>query len=172
MDFWTLIDERRSIRKFTSQDVSADDEDRLLKAANSAPSAGDLQGYGIFSIREPKTKDRLAAAAWGQNFVASAPLVLVFYADTRRSATRYAERGIKLYSIQDATIAATFVHLAATSLGIGSVWTGAFKTDEVREILALPPVKIPVVILPVGHPLEKPRKTPRRELEDLVTKIP
>ncbi|MHA2295134.1 MAG: nitroreductase family protein [Candidatus Hodarchaeales archaeon] len=171
MDFWTLIDERQSIRKFTTKDVSTDDEERLLKAANSAPSAGDLQGYGIFSIRNSKVKSQLATAALRQKFIMQAPLVLIFFADTKRSAVKYGERGVNLYSIQDATIATTFVHLAATALGLASVWVGAFHTEEVSKILNLPPDKIPVAILPVGHPASKPRKTPRRKIEDLVIKI-
>lgn len=170
LDFWASIDERQSIRKFTSQDVSVEDEERLLKAANSAPSAGNLQGYGIFSIRDPETKNQLAIAALSQKKITRAPLVFVLYADTKRSAARYAERGIKLFSVQDATIAATFIHLAATALGLGSVWIGAFWPEEVSKILGLPPDKIPVVILPVGYPAKKPTKTSRRTLKDLVTK--
>ena len=97
--------------------------------------------------------------------------MLVFYADRKRSAARYSERG-KLYSVQDATIATTFAHLAAADLGLGSVWIGAFITDDVRQILGLPPDKVPVSILPIGHPAVEPGPTHRRrKLDDRVTRI-
>lgn len=172
MDFWNLIIKRRSIRKFTSEEVSKEVEDRILKGVNLAPSAGNIQGYGIFSIRNPETKRQLAKAALNQKFISEAPLVLVFYADRKRSATKYRDRGYELYSVQDATIATTFAHLAAADLGLGSVWIGAFITDDVRQILGLPPDKIPVSILPIGHPAVEPGPANRRrKLDDLVTRI-
>ncbi|MHA1169785.1 MAG: nitroreductase family protein [Candidatus Hodarchaeales archaeon] len=169
MEFRELINERRSIRKYTGEDVTKEEEMKILEAANMAPSAGNLQGYGIFSIRNQEKKELLAEASWGHSFISKAPLVLVFYAETERSAMKSGSRGIELYSVQDAIIATVIAHLAVTDLGLGSVWIGAFDNDKVGEILDLPADKIPVAILTIGHPGEKPEKTTRRTLDDLVT---
>ncbi len=140
---------------------------QILAAANIAPSAGNLQGYEIYQITEEKKRKALARAALGQFFVADAPVVLVFCANQARSAAKYRERGVRLYATQDATIACTFAMLAATALGLGTVWVGAFDDDAVKRVLDCGDL-LPVAILPVGHPAEAPEAAPRRSLTDLV----
>jgi nitroreductase len=67
--------------------------------------------------------------------------------------SRYGERGI-LYGLEDATIACTYMMLAAHAKSLQSCWTGAFDDDEVRDILSLPQHIRPVSLLAVGkgHP--------------------
>jgi len=129
-----------------------------------------LQAYEIFLVRDEEKKRALAEAALGQEFIAEAPIVLVFCANPSRSASRYGSRGRDLYSIQDATIACSFAMLAATSLGLGSCWVGAFDEEEVKKVLGIKEFR-PIAILPIGYPAEKPYKTSRRSLKDLVHEI-
>lgn len=107
----------------------------------------------------------LAGAAGNQECVAAAPPALVFCAHPARSAPRYGERGKHLHALQDATIACTFAVLAATALGLGSVWVGAFDEDAVARVITAPKTVIPVAILPIGYAAEKPASTPRRQLD-------
>jgi nitroreductase len=58
--------------------------------------------------------------------------------------------------------------LAASALGLGSVWVGAFRDEEVRRILGAPPHERPVALLPLGVAAEAPERAPRRPLADLV----
>ena len=173
MDFFTVLDNRYSVREFSSAEISEEDENCILNAVNTAPSAGNLQAYGILSVRDQKVKKQITYAAFGQKFINQAPLVLVFYADLPRSASKYKERGEKLYAIQDATIAATFAHLAAGALGLGSVWVGAFDPVILSKELLLLSHQIPVTILPIGHPIATFEKITRnrRLLADLIKKI-
>lgn len=166
-EFFSVLDERRSIRKYKNKDIEKDKLEKILEAANSAPSAGNLQAYEIVLIKEKKNKRALAAASFGQDFIAQAPVVLVFCANPNRSAVRYSSRGHELYSIQDATIAASYAQLAATALGLGSVWVGAFDESSVSKIINAKSVK-PVAIIPIGYPDEKPGKRCRRDLDDIV----
>ena len=76
-----------------------------------------------------------------------------------------------MYSVQDATIACTYAQLAATDLGYGCVWVGAFDENSVREILDLDSSLQPVAILPVGVPNEEPERNPRRDYNDIVHTI-
>lgn len=168
MEFEELIKTRRSIRAFKPIPVEEEKLNKILVAANLAPSAGNLQAFEIYVVRSQEIKEKLAKAAFDQEFVAEAPIVLVFCANPPRSATKYGERGWKLYSIQDATIAATFSMLMATNLGLGNVWVGAFDEESVKQVLGLPDFLKPVVILPIGYPAEKPKFVGRRKLEDLV----
>lgn len=87
---------------------------------------------------------------------------------TDRSAAKYRQRGAGLYSVQDATIACAYAQLAATELGLGTVWVGAFDDDAVAKAVNAKPDWKPVAILPIGYAAEAPAATPRCNLTDLV----
>jgi nitroreductase len=168
MDFFTLIDTRRSVRLYQVTPVEPEKLQKILQAANSAPSAGNLQGYEIYLITQPEQRQGLDKAAYGQDFLSQAPVSLVFCANPLRSSGQYSQRGRELYCIQDATIACTFAMLAAHELGLACVWVGAFKDELVRQAAGIPSELIPVAILPIGYAAESPKRRPRRKLEDLV----
>lgn len=169
MEFFEVVKKRHSTRAYKDKKVEEEKLQKILEAANSAPSAGNLQAYDVFLVRDKEKKKALARAALNQDFIAEAPVVLVFCANPERS-WRYGERGRTLYSIQDATIAAAYAQLAATALGLSTVWIGAFDENEVLEILGNPKVK-PVAIIPIGYPAEEPEITSRRKLKDLVHEV-
>ncbi len=168
MEFFELIQKRQSIRAFRDLAIDPEMLEKILSAANLAPSAGNLQAYEIFVVQEAEQKNALVPACRDQDFVAEAPVVLIFCAHPSRTEWRYHERGVKLYALQDATIACCFAMLAATELGLGTVWIGAFNDEDVSKVLGLSPDLIPVAILPIGYPAETPPHRPRRQLEDLV----
>ena len=141
---------------------------KILEAANSAPSAGNLQSYEIYLVTAKRLRDSVARAANEQLFVACAPVLLVFCTHAARSRERYGKRAERLYAPQDATIACAFAMLAATAQGLGSVWVGAFDPKEVRRLIGAPPGVVPVAIMPVGHAGAHPDAPERRPLEDLV----
>jgi len=171
MEFFEVVENRHSVRAFKGKEIEKEKVQKLLQVANSAPSAGDLQAYQIFLVRDKSTKEKLTQAAYGQDFIDQAPINLVFCIDSLRSGRRYGKRGETLYSIQDATISCAFVHLSAVNLGLGSVIVGAFNEMEVSRILNVAPTLRPIIILPVGYPDEEPKKTPRRKLDDLVYEV-
>lgn len=166
MDYFELIKKRASIRSYEKREVEEEKVRKLLEAANSAPSAGNLQGYKIIVVKGKQTRKNLAKAAYGQSFVHQAPLDLVFLQDQKRPGMKYGQRGRKLYSLQDATIAATFAHLASFELGLGSCWVGAFDEMVVKEVLGTD--LRPVAIIAVGYPKKIGTATKRRSLDDLI----
>jgi len=170
MDFFKLAKERRSIRAYKPDKISDSDFKKILETANLAPSAGNLQSYEIFVIRDKEKKEQLVKAAGGQAFIAQAPVVLVFCASPYRSALKYGKRGLELYAIQDATMSAAFAMLAAADLGIGSVWVGAFE-EEVLDVLENPRNLKPVAIIPIGYPNEAPLPHARKRLSEMVHEI-
>jgi hypothetical protein len=129
MEFFDTVKSRHSIRAFAATPIDDDTLQAILEAANWAPSAGNLQAYEIYMVTQDHDRSALARAAFEQWFVARAPVV-VFCAHPERSARRYGQRGVRLYAIQDATIACTFAMLAATALGLATVWVGAFETMQ------------------------------------------
>ncbi len=172
MEFFDVLHTRHSIRAFTAQPIEAEQQRAILDAANRAPSAGNLQAYEIYAVTNRAVLRDLASAALAQDFIAQAPLALVFCAHPARSAPRYGERGEWLYCLQDATIACTYAQLAATALGLASVWVGAFNEEAVSEAIRADVAVRPVAILPIGYAGEEPRIRSRRKVEELVRQVP
>ena len=168
MELLDAIRVRRSVRVFKSRAVDPDTMSQLLQAIRSSPTAGNLQAYQVYLVETPEKIKELGKAAYDQTCVSGAPAVLVFCTDAPRSAVKYKDRGVSLYCIQDATIAATIGHLAAVGLGLGSVMVGAFKEDEVARIVRAPSHHRPILLLPLGYPDEVPTPTQRRSVDDLI----
>ena len=168
MEFFQVISERHSMRKYANTPVEEEKLRRILEITNQAPSAGNLQGYEVYVVRSEEKRKALVSAALGQEFLFEAPLVLIFCANPARSTVWYKERGERLYSVQDATIACTFAMLTATALGLATVWVGAFDEQGVRAAAGIPEELVPVAMLPVGYAGKQPRIMPRRELKDII----
>lgn len=168
-DFFETVRHRHSIRKY-ERDMPVEKEKlhAILEMACAAPSAGDLQAYRIVVCEGQQQREALSRAAGNQTFIAEAPLCLVFCTDQARSESKYGERGRKLYSLQDTTIAATYAQLAAVAAGLGSAWVGAFDEEEVRRVLDLEVGLTPISLLVLGYPAEMPQPTPRRHLDEIV----
>jgi nitroreductase len=168
MEFFEVIAARRSVRAFGRSPIDREKLERILATTGLAPSAGNLQAYRIVVIEDAKAKAALAAAAFGQDFLAEAPVVLVFCASPERSEGRYGRRGASLYCIQDATIAAAYAQLAAAAQGLAACWAGAFDEPEAAAVLKAPPGLRPVAIMPIGWAAEKPDRPGREPREELV----
>lgn len=170
MDFWQVIEERRSVRDFdTGRDVPPEMVQRILGVAIRAPSAGNCQPWHFVVIRSEQTKGLLAEAAYGQRFIAAAPVVIVVCADPARSARRYGSRGVQLYCLQDTAAATEHILLAVTALGLGACWVGAFDERAASQALGLPTDLRPVAIVPIGYPTADHHRTSRRSLKEVVT---
>lgn len=168
MDFFAVVEHRHSCRAFEIRDVEPNKLDRILGAARLAPSAGDLQAFMVVAVRENGRRSEFAEAAYGQDFIAQAPVVLAFLADERRGEAKCQERGAALFSVQDATIAAAYAQLAATAEGLASCWIGAFDERRVSTILGALPRQRPVALMPIGYPAAKLKHRTRRLLSDPV----
>ncbi|WP_423430728.1 nitroreductase family protein [Limisphaera sp. 4302-co] len=167
-DFFALIEARRSVRAFESRPVEPAWIEKILRAAQRAPSAGNLQAYEVVIVRHPETIRALAGLCYNQSFIAQAPVVLVFCADPARSSAKYGPKGETLYAVQDATIAAAYAELAVAALGLATCWVGAFDEAELIRRLHLRPGLRPIAVFPVGWPAEQPPRTPRRPYEEVV----
>jgi nitroreductase len=173
MDFWQVVDKRYSVREFESNvDVPSEVVDRILMAALRAPSAGNRQPWHFYVVRDPETQRDLASAAFGQDFIAQAPVVFVVCADPEQSAERYRDRGRELYCLQDTAIAAEHILLGAVASGFGGCWVGAFDERRAARALNLPHLRRPVAILPVGKPARGAvTRTSRQPLQAVVTRV-
>jgi nitroreductase len=148
-DFFGFCSSRSSVREYDVEPLTEEDVSYILKCAGTAPSAGNLEAWDVIVVTDEATRGALAEAAFSQEHVERAPVIFVVCSNYVRSMSRYGERGI-LYGLEDATIASTYMMLAAHAKNLQSCWTGAFNDNEVREILDLPQHIRPVSLLAVG----------------------
>jgi nitroreductase len=172
MDTLTAIKQRRCVRKFSGDEPGEEQVRTLLEAAIRAPSAGNLQPWHFYVVRDRAVREELSAAALSQGHVAQAPVVVVVCADPDTSGARYGKRGRKLYCIQDTAAATQNLLLAATALGLAACWVGAFDEGRVARIVRAPKGRRPLAMVPVGYAARPGRgPTPRLPLEQVTTFI-
>lgn len=155
----------RSVRTYRPDPVPDDTLTALIAAAQSAPTSGNLQLWSVVAVRDVDRRTRLAKLAGEQDFIARAPLFLVWLADLARARHVTTELGAAtaeaadyveaaLLAFTDVALAAQNASLAAESLGLGTVFVGAIRNHplEVSDELGLPPHVFPVFGLTVGRP--------------------
>lgn len=175
-----LLLERSSCRSFFDRKIPPEVMDAVLEAGIHAPTGGNLQPYSIIRIEDAAVKQRLDELNENQMFIAAAPVDLVFCLDWRRlrrwarlqDAPFTADRSFRHFwiSFQDTIIAAQNICTAADAMGLGSVYVGTVLEcfREVKELLALPDLVFPVVLVSLGYPKERPKPKRKLGLEAIV----
>lgn len=168
-DLFRVMSTRRSTRNFdSSRMVEQWQIDKILAAADTAPTAGNFQGFEVFYIKNKEIKKRLVEAANNQPYV-NAPVVLVFCTDPSRVKINFPSEILVKFSLQDATLAAAYSQLAASALGLSTIWIGMLDEEKVKQILQT--TLRPSSILCIGHPQKARGPKSRRKLKDLVRVI-
>lgn len=164
MELFDAIYGRRSIRKYTGEKVSAQDEKAIIRAACYAPSAHNNQPWRFIVVREPKTLEHIAGAHPYAKMLPQAGMAIVVCGDTSAQSE-------PRFIAEDCGAAIQNLLLAAHGLGLGAVWCGLYPIAEraqvVAEALGIPEGIIPVGIVAVGHPAQE-RTVGERFSEDLV----
>ncbi len=163
--FMPLIRKRRSIRKFLNKDVEAEKVDQLVEAALRAPSSRGLNPWEFIIVTEKGLLEKLAKAKkHGSSFLNNAPLGVVVCADPEKCDVW----------IEDASIASTYIQLAAESLGLGSCWVqirdrlhdkGNTAEEYVSGLLNIPGNLRIESVIAIGYPDEKKSPHSREELQ-------
>jgi len=162
MSFSELIQKRYSVRGYKSDPVEEDKLLQVLEAARAAPTAANRQRFQLIVIHTKGREEELRRI-YGRDWFVQAPLVIC--------AVRYPmgpDHPRRDYTDVDIGIVVDHLTLAATELGLGTCWIGAFDPVATREILGLPDEVEPVVFTPLGYPDAPPRGTQRKPLSELV----
>jgi len=172
MDLFEAVEKRRSIRKFKHESVATEDLKRILEAGRLAPSGGNRQPWYFIVVRHPEAKRALSIAANNQKFVADADTVIAALGDPTASTAKlpYTLSSTRIPYKQDPMIPVEHMILAATALGYGTCWIGAFNEDEVKKILQIPENLAVVALLPIGVPDEHPSPRPRKAFTEIFFK--
>lgn len=166
MDLMDAIKTRRSIRRYKDTPLPENLLKEVLNAARFAPSADNAQPWRMIVVMDEQLKLKLAAAAYGQKFIAQAPTVIVVCGIPDEAFPTIG--GYMNAHVIDVAIAVDHLTLAAQSHGLGTCWIGWFKEEKVREVLGIPEDVRVIAMTPLGYPDESPERTPRKNFEDLV----
>ena len=164
-DLFAVMAKRRSTRQFSDKPVETVKIDKIIAAADTAPTAGNYQGFEIFYLKNIEKKKLLVEACNNQPYV-NAPVVLVFCKNPSRVKLDFPEYVLRKFAIQDATLAAGYSQLAAQALGLSSIWIGMFNEQKVMDIIGTD--LVPSSVLCIGYPKQSKFPKPRRNLKDLV----
>jgi nitroreductase len=152
-DFLNIFYKRRSIRKFTEESVSREDLIELLKVGMSGPSAMNAQPWEFVVITE---KDILAKFRKNLIFAKMVAPAAICVLGSKRMQTN---RGGEKFWQQDCSAATENILLAATAMGLGTVWIGIHPVHlferQVKSILNLPTGVTPLNLIMIGHPAEE-----------------
>lgn len=173
------IQNRTSIRKYSSREVSDELLKRLLEEAERTPTMGNLQLYSVVITRSEEGKKALAPAHFNQPMVTGAPVVLTICADYRRTTlwaeNRKAHPGYdNILSFMNAATDAllftqTFCNLAEEE-GLGTCFLGTtvYMPKMIIDTLKLPKLVMPVATITLGWPDEQPALSERLPLRSII----
>ena len=168
MEFLELVRNRYSCKKFDGRQVGEKELEMILEAGRLAPTAKNLQEQRIYVIQsqEGLTKlDNITPCRYG------AGTVLVVAFDKNHVFTYPGEK--RNSGVEDATIVATHMLLAAKAVGVESCWINFFDPEKAAIELGLPENEEVLMLLDLGYPAEGtgplPNHNMRKELTETVT---
>lgn len=167
MDFFDVVEKRFSVRSYKPDMVEADKLTKILEAACRAPTACNLQAFRILVMKTDGNREALKKV-YPREWFLEAPYVLAVCSIPEESWVR---ADGKPYSNVDAAIVMDHIILAATALGLGTCWIGAFDPQAAREAFHLDEKMEPVVLTPLGYPAETRINRKKKPVGDLVTFI-
>ncbi len=167
MEFLQLIRERYACKKFDGRPVAKEQLDAILEAGRLAPSAKNLQKHRIYVVQSEAGLakiDSLTPCRYG------AATVLVVAYDT--DGIYFYPGGKRDSGVEDATIVATHMMLAAKDAGVDSCWLNRFDPDEAKKVLGLPESEEVLMFLDLGYPAADagpmPNHSSRKPLSETV----
>jgi nitroreductase len=170
MTFIELAKRRYSCRNYDSRPVEQDKLDLILEAGRIAPSAVNYQPWHFIVIREKGNLKKIHDT-YHREWFQAAPCVIVVCGDHDQSWER--KQDGKDHCDIDIAIAVDHMTLQATELGLATCWICNFDKDKTTQTLNLTSYLEPIVILPVGYPLDKPDPSrhveKRKKMQDIIS---
>jgi len=166
MEYSELIQRRYSVRAYKPDPVDEGKLQKVLEAAQVAPTAANRQPFRLIVIH---TKGREAELhrMYNREWFTQAPIVICAVGLTSQGWVRGADG--KNYTEVDVTIALDHLILEAANQGLGTCWIAAFNPEAVRQALSLPEDIEPIALTPLGYPADQPpAKKVRKPLSELV----
>jgi nitroreductase len=168
-DFMELARARFSLKKYSDRKVRDEDIQKMLEAAQAAPTAKNMQPEHIYVM---KSADALAKMDQVTPCRYGATVMFAFTYD-KNNIYRYEGHPELNSGVEDCSIPATFMMLEAKDLGIDTCWINRFSIDKLKELFDLPENEQPVLLMDAGYPAEGagplPNHSKTKPLDEIVT---
>ncbi|MCX7681112.1 MAG: nitroreductase family protein [Anaerolineae bacterium] len=164
MEFSDLIRNRYSVRAYKPDPVEDEKLQYVLEAARLAPTAANRQPFQLIVIHTAGREEELGRV-YGAPWFVQAPLVICICGMPGQGWVRVDGKN---YTDVDVAIVMDHLILAATDVGLGTCWIGAFDPRAARQVLGLPDDVEPIAFTPLGYPADQPKPKKRKELATLV----
>lgn len=153
MDLFEAIKARKSVRRYLPTPLPAGRLDQIFTAVQLAPSWRNGQCWKFVVVDEPEKKKQLirCTSVFNQSWLGQEYALVVACGDPAHSGFRNDQS----YYLVDVAIAMEHLVLAATALGLGTCWIGAFDEQKVKSLLKIPPEYRVVALTPLGYPAEE-----------------
>lgn len=168
MDFEKVIKNRTSMRSYSNKDVNTDIVLEAIEAANKAPSPGNLPILKFIIVKDSDKISKIANACQ-QEFVKSAPVLVVVCSDKSGVEKMYDERADKYVKHHTGAAIENFL-LKITDMKLASCWVGAFSDVTIKNILKIPNEIEVEAVLPVAY-ISKTSKTEQKSKSELINII-
>jgi nitroreductase len=196
-----LVKERRSIRSYKPEPIPDEYVAQIIEAARWAPSGANSQPWEFVVVKQREIKDKIveialearettrkmeltrdadliftsAASPLERPGYQGAPVFIILCGDPRTKEvyplSSYYERGDSIFTSSLAS-AFVYMHLAATSLGLGSQWVSSvcrpLAQALIKQLLGIPTMLQIYDMMAVGYPAYKPGPRPVREIDEMV----
>ena len=123
MDALEAIFSRRSIRKYTNEQVSDELIEKLLRAGMQAPSTRNQQSWHYIVVRDRKLLNKITTVHPHSQMLKEASAAIIVCGDENLAS-------YKLSWVSDCAAATENILISATALGLGAVWLGVYLRDE------------------------------------------
>lgn len=157
MEFIELVKTRYSVRSFSTKQIEDEKLNKILEAAQSAPTAANLQPQKLYVLQ---SKEAIAKISSVCSCIFGAPTVILVTADETEAWKNPFSKSYHTVDI-DGSIIGTHIMLQAWELGIGSCWVGYYDVEKVAKHMGLPENEKLVAILPLGYPSETAKPSPQ-----------
>lgn len=167
MDLYQAMEARRSVRAYRPDPVPQEAVDRILRAAQVAPSWKNRQAWHILLVRDrariEKLGELLDGNPRGVDF-ATLPMMALVVMDENAMEVHDG----KPYYLVDAGIIGEHIVLAAQAEGLGTCWVGWFDEAPIKDFLSIPLEMRVVMLTPLGFPAKETQARPRKPLAEIV----
>jgi nitroreductase len=154
-----------SISRFKQESVPQESLDRVIYAAQRAPSAKNRQPWRLVAVRKPEVREKIYSAAYMQEHVGEAPVII---AVCTTNIDYKMPNGQLAYPI-DIGISLAFMMIQARAEGLGAHAVTTYDEEEIRQLLTVPYQMRVVTLLLLGYSQEEPMQPERRPLDQLLS---
>ena len=168
MEFKEVVKNRYSCKKFSDRQVEPDKLAAILEAGRVAPTAKNLQEQHVYVIRSEEALAKIDAVSPCRY---GAPTVLVVAFDSNNVFTY--PGGKRDSGVEDATIVATHMILAAADEGVDSCWVNFLDPEVLAQTLGLPENEEVLMVMDLGYADEGtgplPNHSSRKDISETVS---